>query len=109
MRTGGSPFASRSHPQPEEVSMGHQRLGLVRNAAVLALCLALPAAAMPSGPVQGRARIEGRITSPNGKTISGVSVTLKNDGYSPLRSIYSDSAGRFQFNVPEGAYYIEVD
>jgi cytochrome c-type biogenesis protein CcmH/NrfG len=36
-------------------------------------------------------------------------VTLKNDVYSPLRSIFTDGSGRFKFTGTAGAYYIEVD
>jgi tetratricopeptide (TPR) repeat protein len=88
----------------------HRLLDPVRISAALVLVLSAWTSASGLGPpVFQIARIQGRVLSNSGRPIADVRVTLKNDGYSPLRSVYTDSSGRFQFTVNEGAYYLEVD
>ena len=90
--------------------MGHRgRHNPLRFVGLMIIGLAMSATlgATPSAAFQV-ARIEGRVTA-GGKAVHNVRVTLLNDGYSPLKSLYTDGTGRFQFRVPEGAYYIEVD
>lgn len=87
--------------------MGQRRhVGSVGIAGFLLLVLA---SATPPVAARQRARIEGRVKTTTGVPVVNVRVTLKNDGYSPLRTVYTDSAGRFQFAVSEGAFYVEVD
>lgn len=77
---------------------------------LVALCLVLMAGGMCEvAAAQVPARLEGRVTAPGGRAVEGVRVTLLNDGYSPLRSVYTDAAGRFQFSLSQGAYYVEVE
>jgi Tfp pilus assembly protein PilF len=82
----------------------------VRFSATLVLVLSAWTSALGLVPPAFQiARIQGRVVSTAGKPIPNVRVTIKNDGYSPLKSVYTDTTGRFQFTVGEGAYYLEVE
>jgi len=91
--------------------MGQRRLldplRIVGLLAIAFAALAALGAVTPAAAFQV-ARIEGRVSA-NGHAVANVRVTILNDGYSPLKAVYTDGTGRFQFRVPEGAYYLEVD
>jgi hypothetical protein len=61
-----------------------------------------------AGPaIQGRSTIEGRVTTSSNRPIENIRITLQDDGYSPVGTLYTDVIGRFRFrNLRSGNYYI---
>jgi tetratricopeptide (TPR) repeat protein len=59
---------------------------------------------------QGRNSVEGRVTTPDNKSLDSVRVFLLNDGYGQLAQTYTDGSGRFMFRgLGPGYYYIQVE
>jgi tetratricopeptide (TPR) repeat protein len=59
---------------------------------------------------QNRNSIEGRVTTPDNKSLVNVPVFLLNDGYSQRGQTYTDGSGRFHFrNLGIGNYYVQVE
>src|SRR5207253_167176 len=54
--------------------------------------------------------IEGRVATADSRPVTNAQVTLQNEGYSPIRSAYTDSSGRFHFmNLPNANYTVVVE
>jgi tetratricopeptide (TPR) repeat protein len=80
-------------------------------AALVATAILSIATLLPGGPlIQGRNSIEGRVTTPENKTLDNVRVFLMNDSYGQRGQTYTDGSGRYQFrNLGSGNYYVEVE
>ena len=61
-----------------------------------------------AGPaIQARSKIEGRVTTSNNRPLENIRITLQDDGYSAVATVYTDVIGRFTFrNLRSGNYYI---
>jgi len=75
------------------------------NSAIVLLTLILNLA-----PLASRFAIIGTVRDENGREIESVRVTLLDDNYRSIRTVFADSSGRFQFrNLLEGKYFVRVD
>ena len=60
--------------------------------------------------LQAHSTIDGRVTSPEGKGIAMLQVSLQNDGYAFSGMVYTDGSGHFRFaNLRSGTYYVVVE
>ena len=68
-------------------------------------------AILPGGSfIQGRNAIEGRITTPDNKSLENVRVFLLSDTYGQRGQTYTDGSGRYHFrNLGAGNYYVQVE
>ena len=65
---------------------------------------------LPGGLIQGRNSIEGRITTPENKSLDNVRVFLLNDSYGQRAQTYTNGSGRYQFSgLGPGNYYVQVE
>lgn len=70
----------------------------------LLFCLALPASPLQSFNLLGNVRDN------TGKPISSIRISLVDENYQPIRTIFTDTAGRFTFNgLGSGRYYLRVE
>ncbi|HJQ23597.1 MAG TPA: DUF2012 domain-containing protein [Blastocatellia bacterium] len=70
----------------------------------LLLCLTLP-----TPPVQ-TFNILGSVRDNAGKPVSAIRVSLTDESYQPLRTVFTDTSGRFTFNgLSSGRYYMRVE
>lgn len=54
--------------------------------------------------------IMGRVRDQSGQAVSGVRVSLLNDGYSQLRMVFVDSGGGFRFpGIGSGVYHVRIE
>jgi tetratricopeptide (TPR) repeat protein len=59
---------------------------------------------------QARSTIDGRVTSPDGRGLAMIQVSLQNDGYAFSGMVYTDGSGHFRFpNLRSGTYYVTVE
>src|SRR6266480_7001710 len=65
---------------------------------------------LPGSLIQGRNSIEGRITTPDNKSLDNVRVFLLNDTYGQRAQTYTNGSGRYQFSgLAPGNYYVQVE
>jgi tetratricopeptide (TPR) repeat protein len=74
-----------------------------------ALVLLLSLVIQPFAP-QGFFAVFGTIRDEDGRIVSSVRVSIVDENYQPIHTMFSDSSGRFQFrNLRAGSYYLRVD
>lgn len=70
----------------------------------LLFCLTLPA------PPLQTFNILGSVRDNTGKPVSAIRVSLTDEGYQPIRTVFTDTSGRFTFNgLSSGRYYMRVE
>ncbi len=76
----------------------------------IALALTFWQPLIGSSAFQGRNTIDGRVTTTKNQPYQNARVSLLNEGYSELRMVYTDSAGRYRFNnLTAGTFYVRVE
>jgi Flp pilus assembly protein TadD len=70
----------------------------------LLFCLALPASPLQSFDLLGSIRDN------TGKPVSSIRISLTDESYQPIRTVFTDTSGRFNFNgLISGRYYLKVE
>lgn len=60
--------------------------------------------------VQGFFAVFGTIRDEEGRPLASVRVSIVDENYQPIRTVFADSSGRFQFrNLRAGSYYLRVE
>ena len=76
---------------------------------MLSLIMLLALAIQPLAP-QNFFRIVGTLRDDTGKALSSVRISLEDENSQPLRTVFSDASGRFQFRgLRAGSYRIRVE
>src|SRR3954471_22985229 len=61
-------------------------------------------------PVQGLFAISGSVRDSKGNIVSSIRVTILDENYQTLNTVFADNSGRFQFrNLREGVFLIRVE
>ena len=70
----------------------------------LLFCLALPTSPLQSFDLLGSVRDN------TGKPVNALRISLTDDAYQPIRTVFTDTSGRFRFNgLASGVYYVHVE
>ena len=70
----------------------------------LLFCLALPTSPLQSFDLLGSVRDN------TGKPVNALRISLTDDAYQPIRTVFTDTSGRFKFNgLSSGTYYVKVE
>jgi len=70
----------------------------------LLFCLALPASPFQSFNILGSVRDNG------GKPVNAIRISLTDENYQPINTVFTDTSGRFKFNgLVSGRYYLKVE
>lgn len=76
---------------------------------MLPLILLLILAVQPFTP-QGFFAVVGTIRDEGGRPVSNVRISVVDENYQPIRTVFADASGRFQFRgLRAGSYYLQVE